>query len=48
MIIISIDKDDLNRIVFERANLLECIARKIDEVKLKATKSLKESGLYNA
>lgn len=47
-IIISLDKEDLKKIIFEKANLLECISRKIDAVKLNATKDLAELGLYDA
>lgn len=48
IVIISLDKDDLAQIIVHRKNLLECIARKIDETKLNATKSLVELGLYEA
>lgn len=48
MLIISLDKEDLKKIIFEKANLLECISRKIDAVKLHATKDLAELGLYDA
>ena len=48
IIIISIDKNDLEEIVFKKSNLLECISRKIDAVKLNATKDLIALGLYNA
>ncbi len=48
IIIVSLDKDDLEEIIVQRKNLLECIARKMDEVRLDATKSLVELGLYNA
>ena len=47
MIIISLDKNDLEKIILQRANLLECISRKIDEVKLNATKDLVEIGLFD-
>ncbi len=46
IVIISIDKDDLKHIIFDRTNLLELMERKIDEVKLKATKDLVSAGLY--
>jgi len=48
IIIIAFDKDALRKIVFENDNLLECIARKIDEVKLNATRDLVAAGLYDA
>ena len=48
IIIISIDKNDLHSIVFNKSNLLECVERKITEVKLNATKDLQEIGLFNA
>ena len=48
IIIISIDKNDLYSIVLKKSNLLECVERKITEVKLNATKDLQEIGLYNA
>jgi hypothetical protein len=48
IIIISLDKEDLTEIVFKKSNLLECISRKIDAVKLNATKDLIALGLYNA
>lgn len=35
-------------LVFKKSNLLECISRKIDAVKLNATKDLIALGLYNA
>lgn len=46
IIIISIDKADLQSIIYDRENLLECIERKIDEVKLQASQDLVEYGLY--
>ena len=48
IVIIALDKDDLEQIIVHRKNLLECIARKIDETKLNATKGLVELGLYEA
>lgn len=48
IIMIALDKSDLNNIICLRANLLECISRKIDAVKLNATKDLVEIGLYDA
>ena len=48
IIIISLDKSDLQGIIFDKKNLLECIERKIEEVKLNATKDLRSIGLYNA
>ena len=46
IIIISICKSDLNSIISDNVNLLDLIEMKINEVKLDATKSLKELGLY--
>ena len=46
IIIISVDKADLQSIIYDRENLLECIERKIDEVKLQASQELVEYGLY--
>lgn len=48
IIMITFDREDLKLIVMGKANLLECMARKIDEVKLDATKSLVELGLYQS
>ena len=48
IIIISLDASDLKKIIFQEVNLLECISRKIDEIKLDSTKSLVELGLYDA
>lgn len=48
IIIISLDTNDLKDIIFQKVNLLECMSRKIDEVKLDATKSLVAFGLYDA
>lgn len=48
MVIISIDTDDLKEIIMNRKNLLEMLERKIEEVKLNATKDLRKIGLYNA
>lgn len=47
IVIISLDANELKSIIFQKANLLECISRKIDEVKLNATKDLKALGLYS-
>lgn len=47
IIIISIDADDLKGIIFQKINLLEHISRKMDEVRLNATKDLKSLGLYS-
>ena len=47
MIIIAFDKFDIESIVFKKVNLLECMSRKIDAVKLNATKDLVELGLYD-
>ena len=47
IMIISLDTNDLKKIVFQKVNLLECMSRKIDEVKLDATKNLVELGLYD-
>lgn len=47
IIIISMDASDLKNIIFGKANLLECMSRKIDAVKLDATKDLVELGLYS-
>lgn len=48
IVIISLDAADLKSIIFQRANLLECVSRKIDAVKLDATKELVPLGLYTA
>lgn len=48
IVIISMDANDLKKIIFQKANLLEFISRKIDEVKLNATKNLVALGLYGA
>ncbi len=47
IIIISIDANDLQSIIFNKTNLLEHMSRKIDAVKLDATKGLVQLGLYN-
>lgn len=47
IIIISLDANDIKSIIFQKANLLEYISRKIDEVKLNATKELTALGLYS-
>ncbi len=46
IIIISICKNDLHSIISDNVNLLDLIEMKINEVKLDATKPLKELGLY--
>ena len=43
-----LDKDDLKSIVNRKNNLLECIERKISEVRLNSTTDLVKCGLYNA
>ncbi|MDR2559257.1 MAG: hypothetical protein LBC86_06925 [Oscillospiraceae bacterium] len=48
IVIIWIDKNDLFDIIKNKLNLLEVIARKIDEVKFNATKDLRELKLYEA
>lgn len=48
IIIIALDAADLRNIVFKKANLLECMSRKIEEVKLNATTDLVKAGLYDA
>jgi len=45
--IIWMDSEDLKEIIIHKKNLLEMLARKIDEVKLLATKDLRELGLYD-
>ena len=47
IVIISIDKDDLENIIVNKNNLLECIGRKVSEVTVNATKDLVELGLYD-
>jgi len=46
--IIWMDKFDLSEIVCKKKNLLEMLARKIDDVKLNATSDLRDLGLYDA
>lgn len=46
IIMINLDGDDLKKIIIERGNLLECLERKIGEVKLDVTKDLIELGLF--
>ena len=46
--IISFSNEDLREIILNRNNLLECIERKINEIKLNATKDLETLGLYKA
>lgn len=46
IIMISLDSNDLKKIIIERVNLLECLERKIAEVKLDANKDLIELGLF--
>jgi len=48
IIIISMDKHDLQEIVQNNKNLLEMMVRKIEEVKLNATKDLRKLGLYDS
>lgn len=45
-IMINLDSDDLKKIIIDRVNLLECLERKIAEVKLDANKDLTELGLF--
>ncbi len=45
-IMINLDGDDLKKIIIDRVNLLECLERKIAEVKLDAKKDLIELGLF--
>jgi len=40
--------NDLNQIIVDRNNLLECLTRKIGEVKLNTTTDLVKAELYNA
>jgi len=46
IIIISMDSGDLEEIIVHRKNLLEMLERKIEEIKLNATKDLRALGLY--
>lgn len=48
IIIISIDKNDIDSIINKKINLLECIGRKITEVKTNATTDLIKNNLYKA
>lgn len=48
IIILSLDADDLHSIIFDRANLLECMERKITSIKSDATIDLVAAGLYDA
>lgn len=48
ILIISIDKNDLHKIIYDKRNLLECIERKITQIKLDSTTDLIENGLFNA
>lgn len=47
-VIISIDRNDIYNIVFEKYNLLECIDSKIEKIKAMARSDLIKVGLYNA
>lgn len=47
IVIISMDKNDLENIIINGDNLLECIERKVAEIKTNATKDLVELGLYD-
>lgn len=46
IIIISMDKVDLENVILNKKNLLDLIEMKVNEVKLDATKPLAEIGLY--
>lgn len=46
IIIISLDKKDLENIIINKKNLLSMIEMKVDEVKLDATRELRDIGLY--
>ena len=46
IVIIWFNADDLENIIFNKHNLLDCIDKKIQEIKLNATKDLSEIGLY--
>ena len=48
IVMIWLDQNDLHHIIYERLNLLECLERKIEEVKLNASKNLVDLGLYDA
>lgn len=48
LLIISIDKNDLHKIIYDKQNLLECIERKIAQIKLDSTTDLIENGLFDA
>ncbi len=47
IVIITLDKDDLENVVMNKINILDIIEMKVNEVKLNATKPLREIGLYN-
>ena len=47
IIMINLDSDDLKKIIIDRENLLECMERKIGEVKLDVAGDLKELGLFD-
>lgn len=46
IVMINLDIDDLKKIIIDQENLLECLERKIGEVKLDATKDLIKLGLF--
>lgn len=48
ILIISIYKDDLYNIIFNKKNFLECIERKFNEVIINSKSNLVQAGIYNA
>lgn len=48
ILIISLDHNDLKTIILDKKNLLELLEKQIAEVKLDATRDLKQLGLYDA
>ena len=47
MIMINLDCDDIERIIIDKVNLLECLERKIAEVKFNASADLIKLGLFD-
>lgn len=48
IIMINLDSNDLKKIIIDRENLLECLERKIGEVKMDVAKDLIKLGLFEA
>lgn len=48
MLIISIDKNDLYNIIFDKKNVLECIERKFVEIMTNSKTNLVQAGIYSA